>query len=318
MILKTQIDTSSDQYQTNYKHHSNLVEALNKNLKSAQNLGSTKAKKKFAEKNKLLPYERIQTLLDSQSPFIELSSFAGFDEESPESSQLATCITGIGVVSGKTCMILCSNPLIKGGAINVVSTQKYLRAQEISVSLNLPCIHLTESAGADLRYMADVFLPGGQIFKNITRASAKGIPQIGLVFGSSTAGGAYIPALCDHLVMVKNQAKVYLAGPPLVKLATGEISSHEELGGADLHNSVSGVADYLANDDKDAIRIGRDIMATLNIKSSHEFTPAKPPAYNPDELLGILPSDPKHQLDMYEVLARIIDDSGYNWMLLKF
>lgn len=313
-IIETTLDTSAERYQKNFQENLALIEELNSKLTQAQNAGSSRAIEKFRKRGKLLPHERIGRLLDPGPPFLEFSPLAAIDMYDNQFVG-ANCITGIGVVSGVECMILSSQPLVKGGATNPTTVQKYVRAQEFSMENNLPCLHLVESAGANLLYAGEVFVPGGRIFRNITRSSAMKIPQIALVFGSSTAGGAYIPALCDHVVMVKNQAQIYLGGPYLVKFATGEISTDEELGGAVLHNETSGVADYLAENDEDAIANGREIVAALNWCKENSIKPEKPPAppkYDPEEILGIVSPDPRYPFDVKEVIARLADNSDFD------
>ncbi len=309
-VIKSQIDITSQSFQENLKANLALLEELNQKLKQALT-PPEKAAAKFRKAGKLLTRERVNLLLDPKSPFLEFSPLAAtgmYDDEYPG----ASCVTGIGVVAGVACMILSSDPLIKGGASNPMTVQKYLRAQEYAFENNLPCIHLVESAGANLMYAGEVFVPGGEIFYNITRASAHKQPQIAVVFGSSTAGGAYIPALCDQIVMVKDKAMIYLGGPPLVKMATGEDATDEELGGALMHNQVSGVADYLAADDTEAIAIAREIVSHLNTKfflTGCDAGEIKKPLYSADEILGIVSPDPRHPYDIREILARIIDGS---------
>jgi len=313
-ILNTTIDTTSNRYKENYQANSNLIDELNEKLDNSRNAGSPKAIAKFKKLGKLLTRERIEKLLDVGSPFLEFSPLAAiglYDDQFIG----ASCVTGIGVVSGIECMIMSSDPLVKGGASNPMTVIKYLRAQEYAMENGLPCIHLVESAGANLMYAGDVFVPGGEIFRNITKSSAMKLPQIAIVFGSSTAGGAYIPALSDHVVMVKDAAMIYLGGPPLVKMATNEIATNEELGGAKMHNEISGVADYLAQDDEDAIRIGREIMETLNWHKYESIKPnqePRPPLYDPDEILGIVSPDPRYPFDVKEVIARLVDGSEFD------
>ncbi|HEX9057574.1 MAG TPA: carboxyl transferase domain-containing protein, partial [Ktedonobacterales bacterium] len=259
------------------------------------------------------PRERVELLLDPGAPFLELSTLAAwdmYDNESPGGSQ----ITGIGVVNGVECLVGANDATVKGGASYPITVKKGLRSQEIAATNHLPCIYLVESAGANLLYQAELFADlGGRTFANQTRLSAAGIPQISLVFGSSTAGGAYIPGLSDYTVMVKHQAKVFLGGPPLVKMATGEDVDDESLGGAEMHTRVSGLGDYLAQDDADAIRIGRDIVARLNWRKRIRAQLATPeePRYDPEELLGIIPTDWRKPFEIREVIARIVDGSRF-------
>jgi 3-methylcrotonyl-CoA carboxylase beta subunit len=266
------------------------------------------------ERGKLLPRERVERLLDPGTPFLELSPLAAYgmyDDECPGASQ----ITGIGIVSGAECLISANDASVKGGTIYPISLEKSLRAQHIALENRLPSIGLVESGGANLLYQAEIFSKGGRIFANLARLSAAGIPQISLVFGSSTAGGAYLPGMSDYVVMVREQARVFLGGPPLVKMATGEEVDDETLGGAEMHAQVSGVADYLAENDVDALRIGRLLVAQLNHTKpeicQQRRHAAEPPHYDPDELLGIIPADPRIPFDMRDVIARIVDGSRF-------
>lgn len=313
-ILKTNIDKSSERYRRNHDANTKLIEELNKKLEQARNAGSQKAVAKFRKLGKLLTRERIEKLIDPGSPFLEFSPLAAIGLYDNQFIG-ASCVTGIGIVSGVECVIMSSDPLVKGGASNPMTVKKYLRAQEFAMTNRLPCFHLVESAGANLMYAGEVFVPGGEIFYNITKSSAMGIPQIALVFGPSTAGGAYIPALSDHVVMVKNAAMIYLGGPPLVKMATGEIADDETLGGATMHNKVSGVADYLAQNDEEAIRIGREIVHTLNWQKINSIKPQREPReplYPVEEILGIVSPDPRYPFEVREVIARLVDGSEFD------
>src|SRR5919112_988045 len=218
--------------------------------------GGQKYVERHHKRGKLLPRERIELLVDQDAPFLELSPLAAYGTSFPIG---ASVVTGIGVVEGVECMLIANDPTVRGGATNPVTSKKVARAMEIARENRLPVINLVESGGADLPTQAEIFIPGGGMFRNLTRFSADGIPTIALVFGNSTAGGAYIPGMCDHVVMVKERAKVFLGGPPLVKMATGEDSDDESLGGAEMHARTSGLADYLAVDELDALRIGRSI-----------------------------------------------------------
>ena len=275
--------------------------------------GGARGAAKFRAAGKLLPRERVELLLDPGTPFLELSPLAAwdmYDGESPGASQ----ITGIGVVSGTECLIVANDATVKGGAVYPMTVHKSLRAQAIAAENHLPCITLVESAGANLLFQAEFFADiGGRGFANQARMSAAGIPQIALVFGSSTAGGAYVPGMSDYVVMVRDQAKVFLGGPPLVKMATGEVVDDETLGGAGMHGSVSGVSDYTASDDADALRIGREIVAQLNRRKLLAGRRRAPeaPHYDPDELLGVIPANPRVPFDMREVIARIVDGSRF-------
>ena len=261
-------------------------------------------------RGKLLPRERIDLLLDPGSPFLELSPLAGWGSDDPLG---AGVVTGIGTVSGVRCMVIANDPTVKGGSQSPSAVTKGLRAMDIARENRLPLISLTESGGADLPKQADIFVPGGASFRNLTQLSAAGIPTITLVFGSSTAGGAYIPGMSDYVVMQRNAAKVFLGGPPLVKMAIDEDADEETLGGAEMHARTSGLADYLAEDEADAIRIGRRIVAHLGW---HQGAPAGtgsvlPPRYDPAELRGIASADIRIPFEAREVIARIVDDSRF-------
>jgi len=271
--------------------------------------GGPRSQQRMRDRGKLLPRERIAQLLDSRSPFLELSPLAAhqmYQGESPGGS----LISGIGFVSGRLCMVIANDASIKGGAINPITLKKHLRAQQIAQENGLLTLSLVESAGANLLYQAELFAEtGGRVFANQARMSARGIPQISLVFGSSTAGGAYIPGMSDYVVMVRNQARVFLGGPPLVKMATGEVVDEETLGGADMHAQVSGVSDYTAQDDLDALRLGREIVASLPWQLAPIPQQVEEPLYPDEELLGVVPSDPRQPLEIREVLARLLDGS---------
>jgi len=312
-ILPTAVDPSSAEFRENYTANRALVEELAARQAQVRQGGSERARRRHVERGKLLPRERVELLLDPGAPFLELSTLAAwgmYDDESPGASG----INGIGVVRGVEVMINANDATVKGGASYPVSVKKALRAQEIAAQNRLPCVYLVESAGANLLYQAEFFADlGGRTFANQARMSAASIPQIALVFGSSTAGGAYVPGLSDYTVMVKRQAKVFLGGPPLVKMATGEEVDDESLGGAEMHTRVSGLGDYLAEDDADAIRLGRDIMGRLNWRKDIRaaLVPPEEPAYDPDELLGILPADVRRPFEMREVIARLVDASRF-------
>lgn len=273
--------------------------------------GGEKSVARHRSRGKLLARERIEMLLDQDSPFLELSPLAAWGSKFHVG---ASVVTGIGVVAGVECVIVANEPTVKGGTSNVWTSRKIFRANDIARENRLPMISLVESGGADLPTQSDIFIPGGRMFRDLTRLSAAGIPTIALVFGNSTAGGAYIPGMSDHVVMIKEQSKVFLAGPPLVKMATGEVADDESLGGADMHARTSGLADYYALDERDAIRIGRRIVARLNWhKAGPQPAPnPQPPRFAEDELLGIVPSDLKVPFDPREVIARLVDDSDFD------
>jgi acetyl-CoA carboxylase carboxyltransferase component len=262
-------------------------------------------------RGKLLPRERIALLLDPDSAFLELSPLAGWGTQDPLGGGM---VTGIGQVSGVDCVISANDPTVKGGSVSPTSVAKSLRAMEISRANRLPLVSLTESGGADLTKQVDVFTAGGQTFRDLTRLSAAGIPTITLVFGSSTAGGAYVPGMSDYVVLQKDAARVYLGGPPLVKMAIDEDADDESLGGAEMHARVSGLADYLALDEFDALRIGRDIIGHLGPSPvGRQFASSGvPPRYSAEELLGIASADLRVPFEAREVLARVLDASEFD------
>jgi acetyl-CoA carboxylase carboxyltransferase component len=271
--------------------------------------GGAEYVRRHRERGKLLPRERVELLVDPDSPFLELSPLAAWGSDFPVG---ASVVTGIGVVEGVECVINANDPTVRGGASNPWTLRKSNRAAEIALRNRLPYLNLVESGGADLPTQKDIFIPGGQIFRDLTRLSAAGVPTIALVFGNSTAGGAYVPGMCDYSVMVKGRAKVFLGGPPLVRMATGEESDDESLGGAEMHARTSGLADYLAHDEHDALRIGRRIVRSLNWrKQGNEPLPVREPVYPAEELLGIVPEDLKVPFDPREVIARVVDGSEF-------
>nr|WP_235886487.1 carboxyl transferase domain-containing protein [Mycobacteroides chelonae] len=272
--------------------------------------GGDKYVARHHERGKLLARERIELLIDPDSPFLELCPLAAWGSDFTVGASL---VTGIGVVEGVECMIVANDPTVKGGTSNPWTLRKVLRANDIAFKNRLPVISLVESGGADLPTQKEVFVPGGQMFRDLTRLSAAGIPTIALVFGNSTAGGAYIPGMSDHVVMIKERSKVFLAGPPLVKMATGEESDDESLGGAEMHSRVSGLGDYLAADEQDAVRLGRQIVARLNwVKKGPKPAAVIEPLADQEELLGIVPGDLRIPFDPREVIARIVDGSEFD------
>jgi acetyl-CoA carboxylase carboxyltransferase component len=272
--------------------------------------GGEKYVKRHHDRGKMTPRERIEMLIDPDSPFLELSPLAAYGTNYQVG---ASVVTGIGVVEGVECMINASDPTVKGGTSNQWTIRKGFRANQIARENRLPMISLVESGGADLTVQKEIFIPGGQQFRDLTQLSAAGIPTIALVFGNSTAGGAYIPGMSDHVVMIKERSKVFLAGPPLVKMATGEESDDESLGGAEMHARTSGLADYFAIDELDCIRIGRRIVARLNWRKQGPTPgPVTEPLYDADELVGIVPSDLRIPFDPRDVIARIVDGSEFD------
>jgi len=269
--------------------------------------GGERSVKRHHDRGKLMPRERIELLIDEGSAFLELSPLAAWGSDFTVG---ASVVTGIGVIEGVECLITANDPSVKGGASNPWTTKKIFRASQIAEENGLPTVSLVESGGADLPTQKEIFIPGGKLFRDITRASARKEPTVALVFGNSTAGGAYVPGMSDYTVMVKEQAKVFLGGPPLVKMATGEESDDESLGGAEMHARTSGLADYLAEDERDAIRIGRRIIARLNHRKARPDSdvPAyAEPAGDPDDLLDLIPSDLKEPFDPREVIALLCD-----------
>ena len=310
-VIRSTVDTSSAEYLSNREVLLEKIAQLDAEQAKAVAGGGEKYVERHHKRGKLTVRERIELLLDPGAPFLELSSLAAWGTDYTVG---ASVVTGIGVVNGVECMINGSDPTVRGGASNPWTLKKVLRAAEIAFENRLPTIGLTESGGADLPTQKEIFIPGGRIFRDLTQASAAGIPSISLVFGNSTAGGAYIPGMSDYVVMVKERAKVFLAGPPLVKMATGEESDDESLGGAEMHARQSGLADYMAVDEVDAIRIGREIVGRLNW---HKQGPAPkpdaaPPLLDAEELLGIVPSDLKVPFDPREVIGRIVDGSEFD------
>lgn len=310
-VLRSTLDTSSDTYRANREALLEQIAAVEAEHAKAVAGGGPKYVDRHRQRGKLLVRERIELLVDEDSPFLELSPLAGWGSEFHVG---ASVVTGIGVVEGVECLISGSDPTVKGGASNPWTLRKILRANEIALQNRLPMINLTESGGADLPTQREIFIPGGAMFRDLTRLSAAGIPTISLVFGNSTAGGAYIPGMSDHVVMIKERSKVFLAGPPLVKMATGEESDDESLGGAEMHARTSGLADHFALDEQDAIRIGRRIVARLNWRKlgPAPAADAPPPRHDPEELLGLVPTDLKVPFDPREVIARVVDDSDFD------
>jgi acetyl-CoA carboxylase carboxyltransferase component len=311
-VIATRIDPRADDYRANEAANRAAVAKLVAALHEATLGGGDRYNNRHKAAGKLLPRERIELVLDRDSYFLELCPLAGKDV--PGHTPGAGVLGGIGRVSGVECLITASESTVKGGAISEMSAWKSGRLSDIAEHNRLPSISMIESAGADLPNQSKIFVAGGRGFRDLTRRSQARIPTICLVFGSSTAGGAYVPGMSDYVVMVQNQAQVYLAGPPLVKMATGEDNDHEQLGGAEMHSRISGVSDYLARDERDAIRIGREIVAHLNWKKAAEpvSRAIEPPRYDPEELLGIASPDVKVPFDQREVIARIVDGSRFS------
>ncbi len=309
-VLGTKVDPRSDEYRANRAAMLEKLEEFVQLLERAPQGGGEKYVQRHRERGKLLVRERIELLIDPDSPFLELSTLAAWGSDKPLG---ANVVTGIGVVNGVECVILANDPTSQAGSLNRYSLRKTLRAQDIARENRMPLINLVESGGADLPDQAEVFITGGKWFRNLTQMSAMGVPTIAIVFGSSTAGGAYIPGMCDYTVMVDKQAKVFLGGPPLVKMATGEESTDEELGGAEMHSRISGLSDYFARDEYEAIRMGRDIVAHLNWRKLGygPTMPADEPVHDPEEILGVVPADLRIPFDQREIFARVLDGSRF-------
>jgi 3-methylcrotonyl-CoA carboxylase beta subunit len=315
-ILSSSIDATANDFRGNAERMRALVEELKARRAEAALGGPQRARERHVGRGKLLPRDRVMNLIDPGAPFLELSPLAAncmYDD----AIHGAGLITGIGRIEGRECMVVCNDSTIKGGTYYPMTVKKHLRAQEIARENRLPCIYLVDSGGANLPHQTDVFPDRehfGRIFYNQAAMSALRIPQIAVVMGSCTAGGAYVPAMSDETIIVKNQGTIFLGGPPLVKAATGEIVSAEELGGADVHARKSGVADHYAQDDHHALSIARRIVSTLNTRKTIDIALAKPrdPARDTAELDGLVPVDLKKQYDIREVIARLVDASEFD------
>ena len=315
-VLKTNADVASREFRANQDAMRDLVAELEAQRAKAAEGGTPQARERHIARGKLLPRDRVLTLIDSGSPFLELSALAanGMYEDAIHGAGI---ITGIGRVSGRECVIVCNDSTIKGGTYYPMTVKKHLRAQEVARENRLPCIYLVDSGGANLPHQTEVFPDRehfGRIFYNQATMSAARIPQIAVVMGSCTAGGAYVPAMSDQTIIVRNQGTIFLGGPPLVKAATGEVVSAEELGGAEVHTRKSGVADYMAENDRHALALCREIVAGLNTKNIVDIPLAKSsePRYATAELDGIVPIDLKKQYDVREVIARLVDASEFD------
>ncbi|MEW2219280.1 carboxyl transferase domain-containing protein [Streptomyces sp. NPDC006990] len=310
--LRSALDTAAPEYADNRTAMLAKLAELDTEQAAALAGGGEKYLTRHRERGKLPARERIELLLDPDTPFLELSPLAAWGSDYTTGASL---VAGIGVVEGVECLITANDPTVRGGASNPWTMKKALRANEIAYANRLPCISLVESGGADLPSQKEIFIPGGALFRDLTRLSEAGIPTIAVVFGNSTAGGAYIPGMSDHVIMVKDRAKVFLGGPPLVKMATGEEADDEELGGADMHARTSGLADHYALDEPDALRRARRVVARLNWRKAHpDPDPAtvREPLYDPEELLGVVPGELKVPFDPREVIARIVDGSEFD------
>jgi len=312
-VINSNIKSKQSEFQKNKQRMHERVAEFHSLLNHVYQGGGSEAQKRHTERGKLLPRSRIDELIDPGSAFLELSPLAALNMYG-ESTPAAGLITGIGRVAGIECMIITNDATVKGGTYYPLTVKKHLRAQEIAETNHLPCIYLVDSGGANLPHQAEVFPDSnhfGRIFYNQAKMSAKGIPQIAVVMGSSTAGGAYIPAMSDECIMVKNQATIFLAGPPLVKAATGEEVSAENLGGADIHCKLSGVADHYAEDDRHALQLARQAVKHLSRQKLVKLKLETPrePLYPIDEIEGIIPTDPRKSFDVREIIARLVDGS---------
>lgn len=316
-VIESTVVPGSAGYKANRSGMLALIERM-RGLEERSRAASARAKERFHKRGQLLPRERVALVLDPGTPFIELSTLAGYMFDVPDAEKSVPgggLVAGIGFVSGIRCMVSANDAGIDAGALQPYGLDKTLRVQELALENKLPYVQLVESAGANLlRYRVEDFVRGGNIFRNLARLSAAGLPVVTVTHGSSTAGGAYQTGLSDYIVMVRGRTRAFLAGPPLLKAATGEIATEEELGGAEMHTSISGLGDYLAEDDRDALRIARDIMAGLDWDRPAARPTApdiRTPRYDADELLGIMAMDHKRPVDMRQVIARIIDDSDF-------
>ncbi|MGV3725443.1 carboxyl transferase domain-containing protein [Hydrogenophaga sp.] len=326
-ILETQLNARSADFQANAQAMQAVVDDLKAQIAKSALGGGEAARAKHTARGKLLPRDRVQMLLDPGTPFLELSPLAALnmypDRDGTDSAPCAGVITGIGRVSGVDCMIVCNDATVKGGTYYPMTVKKHLRAQEVAMQNRLMCIYMVDSGGANLPNQDDVFPDRdhfGRIFYNQANMSANGIAQIAVVMGSCTAGGAYVPAMSDETIIVKNQGTIFLGGPPLVKAAIGEIVSAEDLGGGDVHTRLSGVADHLAQNDAHAIALARQAVATLNHRK--EVTQAlrepRPPRYDTQELYGVIPADTRKPYDVREIIARIVDGSEFHEFKARF
>ena len=311
--LDSELNVRSAEFQANAAAMKAIVDDLKAKVAKIAEGGGEEARKKHTSRGKLLPRERVNQLLDPGTPFLELSQLAAFGMYKDEAPG-AGVITGIGRVSGRECVIVCNDATVKGGTYYPMTVKKHLRAQEIAKENRLPCIYLVDSGGANLPMQDDVFPDKehfGRIFFNQANLSADGIPQIAVVMGSCTAGGAYVPAMSDESIIVKDQGTIFLGGPPLVKAATGEVVSAEDLGGGDVHTRLSGVVDHLAQNDLHALAIARRTVSTLNVEKQPNIPlrEPRPPKYPAEELYGIVPTDTKKPYDVREIIARIVDGS---------
>ena len=321
-VLTTSLNPRSDDFKANAAAMRALVDDLAARLAEAARGGGDAARERHRARGKLLPRERVDALLDPGSPFLELSPLAAhglYDGDAPG----AGLVTGIGRIRGVECVVVCNDATVKGGTYYPLTVKKHLRAQQVALENRLPCVYLVDSGGANLPNQDEVFPDRehfGRIFYNQAQMSAAGIPQIAVVMGSCTAGGAYVPAMSDESIIVKDQGTIFLAGPPLVKAAIGEVVSAEDLGGGDVHTRVSGVADHLADDDAHALALARQCVGHLNRTKPQPLAlrPPRPPAFDPAGLHGVVPVDPRKPFDVREVIARLVDGSDFDEFKARF
>ena len=316
--IKTTVSPQSESYKTNYATMSAWLERLKQALAASTAGGGEKYVKRHLSRGRLLPRDRVELLLDEGSYFLEIAPLAGIGIDNEFVG--AGVVGGVGLVSGRECMIVANEATVKGGAVSEIGQLKHRRLADISAENRLPTISLVESAGADLPVQSKIFVPGGRGFREITRRSRERTPSVSVVLGNSTAGGAYTPGMSDYVIMVKGQAQVFLGGPPLVKMATGEIVDEESLGGAEMHSKISGLSDYLAEDEADGLRMAKDIVAHFHRSPRLEprWVEAEEPLYSPEELLGIASADIRIPFDVHEVIARLADGSRFDEFKAKY
>ena len=326
-VLASQLNPRSDEFKAHAQAMQALVDDLRVQQAKAALGGGPLARERHTARGKLLPRERVERLLDPGTPFLEIGALAALglyqDASGQDAAPCAGVIAGIGRISGVECMVVCNDATVKGGTYYPMTVKKHLRAQEIAMQNRLPCVYLVDSGGANLPNQDEVFPDRdhfGRIFYNQANMSAQGIPQVAVVMGSCTAGGAYVPAMSDETIIVKNQGTIFLAGPPLVKAAIGEVVSAEDLGGGDVHTRLSGVADHLAENDLHALSIARQIVANLNWQKPQplRLVPSRPPLFEAQELYGVIPADPRKPFDVREIIARLVDGSEFDEFKARF
>jgi len=315
-VLSTALDVADETFLRNTAHHQRLSEALRQLVAEVALGGDERSRQRHVSRGKMLPRERVNRLLDPGAPFLEVAQLAGYelyDDVVPGGG----IITGVGQIAGQPCMVVANDATVKGGTYYPITVKKHLRAQEIAMQNHLPCVYLVDSGGAYLPLQADVFPDKehfGRIFYNQANMSAMGIPQLAVVMGSCTAGGAYVPAMCDQAIIVREQGTIFLGGPPLVKAATGEVVDAESLGGGEVHSRTSGVTDYLAENDEHALLLAREAVAASHQRyvPTTQRRPVEPPRYAPAELYGVMPTDTRTPFDVREVIARLVDGSEFH------